>query len=217
MKQLFPPFKFYGGLPSRGAGHLAIPARPVRRAFQAEGHALRVVRPHTTNRASGLPAAKAGFPLLSLAGQQCHRNVVTKYFILLAAIAFACTANPEPLSYGTDACHACKMTLMDNKFGAEIVTKKGKVYKFDDLNCMINFYNSGYEPEDNMAYKLVIDFANPGQFIDATQNYYVKSDSIRTPMASGVAAFSNEKDFKSYKKKWKGILLSWGELTTEFK
>jgi copper chaperone NosL len=138
-------------------------------------------------------------------------------FLLLAIIFISCEIKPEPLNYGTDACHTCKMTLMDNKFGAEIVTKKGKVYKFDDLNCMINFYNSGNEPEDNIAYKLVIDFANPGEFIDASQNYYVKSDSIRTPMASGVAAFSNEKDFKSYKKKWKGILLSWSELTTEFK
>ncbi len=138
-------------------------------------------------------------------------------FLLLTLIFISCEIKPEPLNYGTDACQTCKMTLMDNKFGAEIVTKKGKVYKFDDLNCMINFYNSGSEPEENIAYKLVIDFANPGQFIDASQNYYVKSDSIHSPMASGVAAFSNEKDFKSYKKKWKGILLSWSELTTEFK
>ena len=36
--------------------------------------------------------------------------------------------------------YTCKMTLVDKKFGAEVVTKKGKVYKFDDLNCMIKFY-----------------------------------------------------------------------------
>jgi copper chaperone NosL len=34
----------------------------------------------------------------------------------------ACTVEPEPLRFGKDGCHACKMTLMDSKFGAEIVT-----------------------------------------------------------------------------------------------
>ena len=52
-----------------------------------------------------------------------------------------CTQEPEPLVYGKDVCQFCKMTLMDHKFGAELVTNKGKVYKFDDINCMLNFYH----------------------------------------------------------------------------
>src|SRR5690606_41654244 len=55
----------------------------------------------------------------------------------------ACSVGPEPLRYGEDACHSCRMTLMDKKFGAEVVSVKGKVFKFDDMNCMVNFLNSG--------------------------------------------------------------------------
>ena len=32
---------------------------------------------------------------------------------------------------------------MDPKFGGEVITKKGKIYKFDDLHCMVSFLKSG--------------------------------------------------------------------------
>lgn len=129
----------------------------------------------------------------------------------------SCTPRPEPLVFGQDACYTCKMTLMDNKFGAELVTRKGKVFKFDDLNCMLNFYHSEYEPTADFAYVQVIDFANPEKLIDAQHAWYLKSDNIRTPMASGVAAFESEESFTPYKTEWKAILMSWGEVQTQFK
>lgn len=137
--------------------------------------------------------------------------------ILITVLFLSCSNDPQPLQYGKDACYACKMTLMDKKFGAEIVTKKGKVYKFDDVNCMVNFYNSGYEPEENIAHLLVIDFAQPEKLIDTKHTFFVKSNQLRTPMASQVAAFEHEADYMKYHKEWKGILMSWGEVVTQFK
>jgi copper chaperone NosL len=144
----------------------------------------------------------------------------TPLFILCFAVSLvlvSCNAQPETLKYGQDYCHLCKMTLMDKKFGAEIVTKKGKVYKFDDLNCMINFHNSGYEDEANMKYRLVVDFARPETLIEVEHTFFVKTDQIRTPMASQVAAFSSEEEYRKFNAEWKGILLSWGEVRTQFK
>jgi copper chaperone NosL len=137
--------------------------------------------------------------------------------ILLAAFTYGCTVEPEPLVYGTDVCYTCKMTLMDEKFGAEIVTNKGKVYKFDDINCMLGFYHSDFEEQGNIAHLLVIDFAQPNQLIDATNSWYLKSELIRSPMASGIAAFATEEEYSQYKKEWKAILMSWGETNTQFK
>ena len=141
-----------------------------------------------------------------------------KIFPLLSLIfLMACTVEPQPLVYGKDGCHTCKMTLMDKKFGAEIVTKKGKVYKFDDVNCLMNFYNSGIEPEENISYRLIVDFSNPEKLIDAQQAFYVKSDGIKSPMASSIAAFEKKSDLDRYNKEWRGIILAWGEVKTEFK
>jgi len=133
--------------------------------------------------------------------------------ILTLIIFVSCSVQPEPLHFGKDGCHSCKMTLMDSKFGAEIVTKKGKVYKFDDLNCMANFMNSNAEPADNIAQYLVIDFSNPEKLIDATQAYYVQSEQIKSPMASRVAAFEKEQDLTTHNKEWNGKTLRWKELT----
>jgi len=141
----------------------------------------------------------------------------TLLIILLAGFTYGCTVEPEPLVYGVDMCHTCKMTLMDPKFGAEIVTKKGKVYKFDDVNCMLGFYHSDFEEQGNMAHLLVVNFAQPTELIDATNSWYLKSELIRSPMASGIAAFATEEEYSQYKKEWKAILMSWGETNTQFK
>lgn len=144
------------------------------------------------------------------------------FIYIVSSIAFtlvvtSCYTEPEPLVYGTDVCHFCKMTLMDKKFGAELVTKKGKIYKFDDMNCFINFYNSGYEPVEDFQHKLVIDYSRPGKLIDATNGFYLKSAEVRSPMNGQVAAFETQADMNNFKKEWKGIYLGWAEVTTQYK
>ncbi len=137
--------------------------------------------------------------------------------IMICMSVLSCSTGPEPLHYGTDICTFCKMTLVDNKFGAELVTKKGKVYKFDDLNCFVNYYNSGYEPVEDFQHRLVIDYSNPGELLNATDGFYVKSPGIRTPMDSQIAAFGTKSSMDTFMKQWKGIYLSWGEVTTHYK
>lgn len=139
------------------------------------------------------------------------------FLITLVIIVSACSTQPEPINYGTDVCHTCKMTLMDSKFGAELVTKKGKVYKFDDMRCFLNYYNSGFEPTDAYAHVLVTDYANAGKLVDGLNAFYVSSPEIRSPMDGQVAAFSSKAAMDSFKKQWNGIYLTWGEVTTQFK
>jgi copper chaperone NosL len=129
----------------------------------------------------------------------------------------ACSSEPEPIVYGTDACHACKMTLMDKKFGAELVTQKGKVYKFDDVNCMLNFFNDPENNSEQFKYKLVVDFSQPEKLIAASDAFFLKSDKIKSPMASEIAAFESKDSMEKLKKEWNGIYLVWGEVVTQFK
>ncbi len=137
--------------------------------------------------------------------------------ILVTILFLSCSSEPEPIRYGKDACYTCKMTLMDKKFGAEIVTAKGKVYKFDDVNCMINFINSDYLGNETITHKLVIAFSQPEKLLNAEEAFFLKSDQIRSPMASQVAAFESEQSMLKNKAKLKAIYLGWGELMTQFK
>jgi copper chaperone NosL len=106
------------------------------------------------------------------------------------------------------------MTLMDNKFGAEIVTKKGKIFKFDDTNCLIDFIKSGQIPDKDIAQCLITDFSSPGVLIEAKTAFYVKSEQIKSPMASNIAAFQNRTNLDSHNDSWKGQQLSWSDLNT---
>jgi copper chaperone NosL len=165
----------------------------------------------------------AGILALGTLVFEIYKSKMERKTITTAVIAFlclslvACKVEPEPLQYGKDGCHACKMTLMDKKFGAEILTSKGKIYKFDDVNCMLNFYNSEQVPAEEMQEILIIDFSKPDQMIDARNALYVKSESIKSPMASNIAAFQSNDDLKKFNAEWQGIVLSWGELQTQFK
>lgn len=136
---------------------------------------------------------------------------------ILSITILSCAVEPEPLQYGQDACHTCKMTLMDKKFGAELVSKKGKVFKFDDVNCMLTFYNSGDIDSRDFAYRLVTDFSKPATLIDANDAFYLKSPGVKSPMASQIAAFGEKQTMEQTKKELKGIYLVWGELVTQFK
>ncbi|MCE2997859.1 MAG: nitrous oxide reductase accessory protein NosL [Cyclobacteriaceae bacterium] len=153
----------------------------------------------------------------SIAHAAPSTRFIGSYLILFSVLVSSCSVQPEPLQYGKDICHLCKMTLVDKKYGAELVTTKGKIYRFDDINCMLNFYNSNYETPEEFKYKLVVDFANPGQLIDASSALYLKSSELRTPMGSEVAAFESKSNLDAHKKKIKGIFMAWGEVITQYK
>lgn len=137
--------------------------------------------------------------------------------IALCLFMISCSVEPEAIQYGKDACHHCKMTLMDNKFGAEIVTTKGKVFKFDDTACLLNFISSSQLKDKDITHCLITNFASPGVLINAKTALYVKSEQIKSPMASNIAAFENKPNLESHNDSWKGEELSWNELTTQNK
>ena len=137
--------------------------------------------------------------------------------LLFLIVIVGCSSGPEPLAYGKDGCHHCKMTLMDRKFGAEIVTAKGKVFKFDDVNCMINYINANITDEREIVHKLVVEFSEQEKLVDAGSAFFVKSEEIRSPMNSQVAAFEDYEKMKAFKETVSGIYLTWGELITQYK
>jgi copper chaperone NosL len=134
--------------------------------------------------------------------------------LICMLVSWSCTVKPELIQYGKDACHFCKMKIVDQRFGGELVTNKGKIFKFDDVNCLIRYYHSQANPSQEFTYILVTDFNHPGTLIDAKSAFYLKSDRIRTPMASEMAAFVDEGTMLKFKSDWGAMGLTWQELLT---
>lgn len=131
-------------------------------------------------------------------------------------LLMACSVEPEPIRYGRDACHACKMTLSDRRFGAEVVSAKGKAFKFDDVNCLAGFVKSGFLPKDQIALVLVINHAQPEKLIDAKTATFVYSSELRSPMRSDLAAFPSRAEAEKVASQMAGRVLTWEEALSMF-
>lgn len=116
--------------------------------------------------------------------------------ILCTFIMMSCNTKPVPLVAGKDACTYCKMPIADTKFGAEVITKKGRIYTYDDINCMINWLSETENASTAISRKLVVDYLDSKNFIDAENASYAFSENIRSPMNSGVACFKNNEDIR---------------------
>ena len=147
-----------------------------------------------------------------------RQQVITSTCAVLFVVTLtSCSAEPSPLQYGKDSCYHCKMTLMDNRFGAEVVSKTGKVFKFDDANCLASFIHSGELKPADISLCLITDFTSPGELIDAKTAYYVRSEQIKSPMASNIAAFGDDVSRESLNNEWQGENLSWDGVINRFK
>lgn len=137
--------------------------------------------------------------------------------LVLFMFLIACSPKTEPFNLGKDNCHFCKMSIADPKFGAELVTKKSKVYKFDDLVCMVRFLDEGNLPNKDIAHKVVMNFEKPNEFIDADKAVYWVSETLRSPMGSNTAAFSSTTAANQVKGTATGQLLDWNEIFKKLK
>lgn len=140
-------------------------------------------------------------------------NIFRVVFVLLAIITLAsCGSEPEPINYGHDECEFCRMLVTDNKYGAELVTDKGKIYKFDSIECMIEFSLVKNTLGDTNNKLLITGFDNPDNLVDARNSVYVKNDKFRSPMGLNVTAFNSEEQAQKFISENGGEKLSWVEV-----
>ncbi len=132
--------------------------------------------------------------------------------MMLLGSIIACSPEPQPINYGKDQCHFCKMTIVDKAFSAEIVTKKGRAYKFDAIECEVNYLLKNNIEEKSLAYILVADYSQPGNLIDAKTSYFIISPNIQSPMGANLAAVPTQKEAQKIVSKKSGTIYTWNEL-----
>ena len=132
------------------------------------------------------------------------------YSILLAFILFSCSIESEPINFGNDACKYCKMNIVDTQHASELVTKKGKVYKFDAIECMVNHLKE--KDTNTIALFLVSDYGSQAGLIDAKTATFIKSQEIPSPMGAFLSALKSEEKAKQLHQEKGGELFTWEEL-----
>ena len=134
--------------------------------------------------------------------------------LITISLTLSCSVEPEPINYGLDSCHFCKMTIVDKVHAAEIVTKKGKIYKFDAIECMINFRKE-FEVNQIELY-LCNHLGQAETLIDAREATFIISEKIPSPMGAFLSALPTEKEASDMLAEKGGEIFSWDKLLQEF-
>jgi len=104
------------------------------------------------------------------------------------------------------------MTISDVRFGAELVTRKGKVYKFDDVHCLLSYRKTKDTDPANVKDYYLTNYSGAHQLINVNTALLLKSESLRSPMGGNVAAFDNTDSLVTIQKRFSGTTLTWNDL-----
>jgi len=117
-----------------------------------------------------------------------------RHFLSLAARAGAgvalvggcAPAGPRAIAYGREQCAYCRMTVDDPRYGAELVTRTGRVHVFDSIECCAA-YADGAEVADARG-TWVSDVRAPGTLVAAQAARFWRVGGASTPMGKGLVA-----------------------------
>lgn len=132
----------------------------------------------------------------------------------LAAAALAATGclqgGPIPIEWGIDACHHCKMALIQKGFAAQRINAKGKAYKFDAIECLLDDLRARPAGAGEAFY--VSDLSRPeSMLLPASEAIYLKGGSIRSPMGGALAGFTLPDSAQVFQNRLGGTVKTWSE------
>lgn len=118
----------------------------------------------------------------------------------------------EPtIQYGAEACVRCRMVIDDPRFAAAWIEANGSEVHFDDIGCAALEASERGLPLDARVF--VHDLSSE-VWLDGRTARYVQSVTLRTPMAYGVAAVSDQAAADSLAHKLQGQAARWEDLGT---
>jgi len=133
--------------------------------------------------------------------------------LLIAACLLACREPaPVPIVWGEDVCEHCHMTITDPRFAAELLTRTGKVMRFDDIGCLAEFSMGDRVTEDQVHSRWVMNYLHPEEFLSVEDAIFLHSDSLRTPMNHGLLAVRPSPAADSLREALGGRLMTWPEV-----
>ena len=132
---------------------------------------------------------------------------------LLVLLVIGCQPEPKAIEYGHEACEYCRMTIVDDRYAAQLVSQKNKAYSFDAMECMIHFKNENQG--QTWAWELVTDYNRPKNMIAAENAVIVRSKQLPSPMGMYFTAVSNQEEAQKLQEQHGGKIYSYPEVASE--
>lgn len=134
--------------------------------------------------------------------------------LFISSFLLSCSGDKAvPIKLNVDNCDFCKMGITDGKHGAEIITEKGRAYKFDDIACMAQYCKENKEMKIKAYY--VHDYTKNNEFILADKAFFISGGAVKSPMNGNIAAFSNKSEAKAFEAQSKGLEIEWSAIVKD--
>jgi len=168
-------------------------------------------------RVLGRPPEERDRPRDALTGallRRLERREVLKLLVLAPLLGLAACAprGPEPIRYGEAICPYCRMMISDNRYGAQLITRRGRVHSFDSIECMVAYAIRNALMDTDLLGRYVTDFEHPGNLMAAEEAAYLQSPQLRSPMLVNITAFANEGARDAAHRSYGGSPLSFADL-----
>lgn len=132
-------------------------------------------------------------------------------FVVVALFVLnSCNTGPQPIDYGNDGCHFCKMTIVDKIYGSQLISEKGKVFKFDATECMLNYIQVHKELSTASMYTNY--YEAPTAFITMQEATFLITEKLPSPMGANLTAFKTKESAEKIQAEKGGKLYTWEPL-----
>jgi len=126
-----------------------------------------------------------------------------------------CSTGPQAIDYGNDGCHFCKMTIVDKIHASQLITDKGKVFKFDATECMLDYLEDNKELATRSC--LTNYYDAPTEFMSTKEATFLISKNLPSPMGANLTAFKTKKSAEKIQSEKGGKLYNWEQLKVHLK
>ncbi|NQV13876.1 nitrous oxide reductase accessory protein NosL [bacterium] len=107
------------------------------------------------------------------------------------------------------------MTIIDEHYGSELLTKKGKTYKFDSIECLAGFVLKEEVVPEKIHGLYVTDFEDAGNLYPLDELIFVQAKKLKSPMGLNLSAFRKQETASNVAKLYFGEIITW-EQTLNF-
>ncbi len=131
------------------------------------------------------------------------------FFILSCFLLFNfihCGSNlPEEIVAGEHKCEFCKMGVVNQNYHSQILTKKGRRYHFDSIECMFSFWDKNIDKVEKVWVK---DYLHPKDWIEIQNANFLKSEKLPSPMAANLSSYKSQKEAEDNRLLYGGVLMT---------
>lgn len=121
-------------------------------------------------------------------------------------------SGPPNVRLGRDVCTECDMIVSEDRYSAGAVVRKDGVLEhvsFDDIGCMLDYQR--FHPDVQFVEEFVREASTHG-WVAASNAYFVVSETIRTPMGSGIEAYADGAAADAAAEKARTQMLRWEQV-----